>query len=232
MVEQKGFTSIIVENDAEFKKALDLMGEKISDFSIPFNLIANDFYRSNKIIFGLQSKGLYTDIQPTTKERHDKWNNAVYPILVGKTGRLASSLLSKNARDSYFFAGKKFMIFGTKTPYAIYHQSDEGRKRLSGTQLENRVFRMMGKNQKIRESMGDVKKMKSAFGRRLFKKMQKTYLTSFENDMVYLLPQRKMIFISGGPNEKALDSRITGRLERWTTIVKNHVANVTAENNK
>lgn len=37
------------------------------------------------------------------------------------------------------------------------------------------------------------------------------------------LPQRKFIFIDGGPNDASKDSQITGRRERWLNIINDHV---------
>lgn len=37
------------------------------------------------------------------------------------------------------------------------------------------------------------------------------------------LPQRKFIFIDGGPNDASKDSAITGRRERWLNIMNDHV---------
>ena len=42
--------SFITENDEAFAKVLNDAGEKISDFRIPYGLIANDFYKSNRKI--------------------------------------------------------------------------------------------------------------------------------------------------------------------------------------
>lgn len=41
-----------------------------------------------------------------------------------------------------------------------------------------------------------------------------------------VLPQRKVIFISGGPAEKAKDSVVSGRLEAWTNIITDYVNQV------
>lgn len=38
------------------------------------------------------------------------------------------------------------------------------------------------------------------------------------------LPQRKVIFISGGPAEKAKDSLVSGRLEAWLNIINDHIS--------
>ena len=41
------------------------------------------------------------------------------------------------------------------------------------------------------------------------------------------IPQRKFLFISGGEDEVAKDSRITGRIERWVNLIDNYVKQVT-----
>lgn len=47
-----------------------------------------------------------------------------------------------------------------------------------------------------------------------------------------VLPQRKFIFISGGADEIALDSRAGGRLLRWTRIIENHIQQVLEKEGK
>lgn len=37
------------------------------------------------------------------------------------------------------------------------------------------------------------------------------------------IPQRKFIFIDGGPNDASKDSAITGRRERWLNIIDEHI---------
>lgn len=37
------------------------------------------------------------------------------------------------------------------------------------------------------------------------------------------LPQRKFIFIDGGPADRSRDSNINGRRERWTSIIETHI---------
>lgn|SRR4030042_5598721 len=124
------FTSYNVDNDKSFQRAIKRMSRVTSDFRIPFNLIANDFYKSEKAIFQLKSSGFYPDLSPKYKEFKERKYGFAYPILVGKTGRLAASLLSRNAPYSEFFIGKQTLIFGTNVDYAIYHQSDRPRKKI------------------------------------------------------------------------------------------------------
>lgn len=169
--------SYIVDNDEVFKRQLERLGELTSDFRIPFYLIANDFYKSNRKLFTLQSKGLYQDLapaqgedgNPTTKTDYKKRKQRevgfVYPILV-KSGRLANSLLDRNAPGADFFIDETSLIMGTTVSYAKYHQSDAPRSRI---------------------------------------------------------PQRKVVFIDGGPAEKARDASIAGRRERWGSIIFDHI---------
>lgn len=37
------------------------------------------------------------------------------------------------------------------------------------------------------------------------------------------IPQRKFVFIDGGPADKSKDSSINGRRERWTSIIDTHI---------
>ena len=37
------------------------------------------------------------------------------------------------------------------------------------------------------------------------------------------IPQRKFVFIDGGPSDRSSDSSINGRRERWTSIISTHV---------
>ena len=155
-----------IKNEAEFRRQLERLKELTSDFRIPLNLIANDFYRSEKKIFSLKSAGRYPELAQSTidqKERLLGKGNA-WPILF-RTGRLAKSLLSKDAPEAEFYIGKQELILGTSVPYAIYHQSDAARSRI---------------------------------------------------------PQRKVVFIDGGPLDNAKDGK-NGRRERWGNIIFNYI---------
>lgn len=120
-----------IDNEAEFSRQLERLGELTSDFRIPLNLIANDFFRSQKKIFTLRSAGRYPELAQSTidqKERLLGKGNA-WPILF-RTGRLAKSTLSRNHPESGFYIGTQELVLGTKVPYAIYHQSDAPRSRI------------------------------------------------------------------------------------------------------
>lgn len=128
------------ENDAKFQLWLNKLAENTDDFSKPFNLIANHWYKSNRKIFALKSPGKYQDLAPAAAKgvggvttssfyKQRKWNSLgfIYPILRGKTRKLENSILSKTAEDSVFFVGKKSLTMGTDVKYAKYHQSDRPR---------------------------------------------------------------------------------------------------------
>lgn len=152
-------------NHKEIYDRLDKMGKVTGDFRIPFTLIANDFYKSQRKIFMLKGPGRYVDLTPKYKKRKKKEVGFAYPILL-KTGRLANSTLGPSNRDSVFSLTRNSLVMGSSTPYGIYHQSD-------------------------------------AFPRRK-------------------IPQRKFIFIDGGPGDKAQDG-VNGRRERWLNIIQSHV---------
>lgn len=167
-----------IENNIEFQKKLNDLGKATNNFSIPFKLIASDFYRSNRKLFTLQSAGLYQDLAPSAgqdgnpttksnyKEQKKKDVGFVYPILVGKTRDLSNSLLGRSHKYSIFMLGYKELQMGTNVPYGKFHQSD-------GTRTK--------------------------------------------------IPQRKFVFIDGGPADKSSDSNISGRRERWISIIDTHI---------
>jgi len=173
------------ENDKAFVKALNDLGKATDDFRIPFGLIANDWYKSNRLIFGLKSPGLYTDLggflpnrrdrkikgERVTRREYAKYQKKkevgfVYPILK-RHGDIERSMSSKSSPGAEFFIGRQTLIMGTQISYAKFHQSDRTPRKK--------------------------------------------------------LPQRKLIFISGGPAEKAKDARISGRRERWLKIINEHI---------
>lgn len=187
---QDPIISFIPENDEAFRRGIERLARATDDFRIPFGLIGKDFYRSNKIIFGLKSAGLYPPLggfnyrdkvgnktkRELAEERKKKRVGFAYPLLVGETSTLQKSLSSPSGQGAEFFIGRKTLIMGTSVSYAKFHQSD----RTPRTKL----------------------------------------------------PQRKMIFISGGPGEKSKDSRIAGRRERWLNIINDYAFQLTKGYNR
>lgn len=136
----------IIENERDFKNALDKLGKATSDFRIPFRLISSDFYRSQKKIFQLQSEGLYPPLggfnytavddngltrRENAETRKEKLTGHPWaPILFGKTGDLRDSTLSNSHRYSIFFLGRQELQIGTSVPYGKFHQSDKPRTKI------------------------------------------------------------------------------------------------------
>lgn len=183
-------TSYIVSNDKDIVAALSRLEKTVSDFRIPFGLMAKEFYKTNKKIFQLKSKGLYPDFggfnplrevgffdgKPETarsraKRLKKKEVGFVYPLLF-RTGRIASSLLNPSDPEAVYKLDKKNLMLGTDVPYAIYHQSDKPRK---------------------------------------------------------TLPQRKVVFIDGGPYEQSRGANISGRRETWLNIINQYIVDTINE---
>jgi len=155
-----------IENQKSFEQALDRLGKTVSDFRPSFIAIGEDWYKGNRQLFTLQSRGLYDDLSENYKPQKKKKVGFIYPILVGETRRLSNSILGKKNLGSVFTLRKQSLFMGTRTPYAKYHQSDAPRR---------------------------------------------------------TLPQRKIVFISGGPSDKSKDSGINGRRERWLNIINDQI---------
>lgn len=128
------FTSYVVDNDKSFRAALQRASDASQDLRVPFGLILADFYRSEQAIFKLKSPGQYPDFKsggPDSKyaKAKEKAVGFKYPLLV-RTGRLAASLLSKDAPGAVVAIGPTEMTFGTQIEYGIFHQSDDPRSKI------------------------------------------------------------------------------------------------------
>ncbi len=174
-------TSYIVENDADFNRAIERLRKTTNDFRVPFGLIAKNFYQSNKKIFKLKSAGKYPDLgglnpntipdgQTETNEVRAKRAKLrevgfIYPLMV-RTGRLASSLVNPSDGETVRQISKTGLVLGTSVPYTKYHQSDEPRTKI---------------------------------------------------------PQRKVVFIDGGPLETSRGAKTSGRREAWLNIINKYI---------
>lgn len=147
-----GFISYIVDNDKKFQAAIADAYKRTGDLRVPFGLILQDFYRSEKALFQLQGPGQYPPFKNshghyvTRKNGSRKWVQDEggespyqrakkrkvgfdYPLLV-RSGRLAASLLSASSSDAIAVATPSTLTIGTRVPYGIYHQSDEPRTKI------------------------------------------------------------------------------------------------------
>jgi phage gpG-like protein len=152
-------TSYSIENDREFRAAIDSALKKVGNLKVAFKLIADDWFKSNKSQFTLKNSGQYPPLSPDYARRK-RQEVGEKPIMV-YSGRLRDSLTQKTHPDAIRIIGRTALILGTSVEYAIYHQSDRPRSRL---------------------------------------------------------PQRKVVFI-GPEAPRSAPSRITGRLERFLSIL-------------
>lgn len=135
MAEQ--FTSYSIQNDAAFRAGLDRALNTVTDLRIPYGLILQDFYKSQRAIFKLKSAGLYPDFKgerdqdgktPYQKRKLKKFGFD-YPLLKA-TGKLEKSTTTPNSEGSVSKITPLTLVFGTSIPYAIYHQSDSPRSKI------------------------------------------------------------------------------------------------------
>lgn len=134
----QAFTSYIVDNDRKFRSAIQRAADATGDLRIPFGLILADFYRSEQAIFALKGPGQYTDfvengkvVGPISKyaKAKEKKVGFKYPFLV-RSGRLAASVLSRDASGAVATIEPLSMTWGTTVPYGVFHQSDAPRKKI------------------------------------------------------------------------------------------------------
>lgn len=143
-----------VANQIELQKKLTELGLATKDFTIPFRLIASDFYKSQKQLTTLKSRGLYQDLSPAYKKAKTRWKGTPYPIL-DLTGELFASTLSKDHANSIFQLDRETLIIGTNIPYGKYHQSDKPRRKIPQRKF---IF--------ITGGSGDKSKDSGIYGRR------------------------------------------------------------------
>jgi len=130
-------TSYIVENDEAFAAALERLKKSTSDFRIPFGLIAKDFYKGNRKIFKLKTRGKYPVLggknpksdsgfgtqskQERAETQKERQVGFIYPLLL-REGGLAASLLKPGDSEAIRKISATGLELGTSTPYAKYHQ--------------------------------------------------------------------------------------------------------------
>lgn len=135
-----------------FKVNVERALKQVGDLSIPFRLIADDFYKSEEAVFSLKGPGGFPPFQGrkigemrrsarTIPKRYDAYTpyqyrkerdfgyNKGYPLLV-RTARLSDSVTSGTASESILRIGPQTLVIGTSVPYADYHQSDAARKKI------------------------------------------------------------------------------------------------------
>jgi phage gpG-like protein len=162
MASSPGFVSYSVSNDKAFAAKLKEARQVTDDLRIPLRKIAIDFYKGQKAIFGLKSKGRYPDFKG--KKIKDTWKRPglpqlrtreggltpyafskkkkygfLYPLLVA-TGKLGLSASTPDSEGSIYTLGKTTLQIGTSIEYGKYHQQDSRR----GQKMPLRKFLFIG----------------------------------------------------------------------------------------
>jgi len=110
--------SYVVDPGKKFSAALKDAQEKSVDLTVPLQLIARQWFKSNRAIFALKGKGKYADLSPKYKLLKRRIIGSEYPILEF-SGALKESIT--NPKDSHAISlviNKTGIVLGTSIPYA------------------------------------------------------------------------------------------------------------------
>ena len=116
-----------------FEKKLRGLMKRSDDMSPAFSVIGYMFRQSRKTIFSLKGPGQYPDFKGGKNSPYAKRKEYLlgrkYPLLY-LSGDLKESIIDKNDSKNITVIDKKAFAFGTKIPYAKYHNSDRLRKKI------------------------------------------------------------------------------------------------------
>lgn len=115
-----------VDPQGALAKALGEASAKVSDLTLPLNLIAQQWFKSNVAIFTLVGAGKYVDLTDLYKKRKTKAKGSPYPILKW-SGALESSITDPtNAFSIHNIINRNSLLLGTRitsktgAPYAYF----------------------------------------------------------------------------------------------------------------
>ena len=107
-------------------EGLDELSDDLTDMRPMFEQFASDFYKDEKRIFGMKTAGRWAkegkDLSPKYKAHKIKTKGKAYPILLFD-GKLARSLLNRNAPGSVLHISTDNFQIGTSIPYGQYHMT-------------------------------------------------------------------------------------------------------------
>lgn len=110
----------IVDPGDRFKNAMTKAIASVDDLTIPLQLIARQWFKSNRALFLLKSQGKFADLSDAYKEQKEKLVGFVYPILK-RSGALEQSVTDPQDSDAIsVIVNKTGLILGTKKRYALY----------------------------------------------------------------------------------------------------------------
>lgn len=141
----------------QFEAKLAKLVKRHKDLSPVFVAIGEMFRQSRKTIFKLKGRGGYKDLSPRYKKRKEKKFNFIYPILKA-SGHMEKSIISKSHAKNITIVSKRDFAFGTRVPYAKYHNSDKPRTKSSRIPLRKFIFWGPEAPRRVRKQTNDVHK--------------------------------------------------------------------------
>ena len=108
--------------DKEFQAAIQKAKKDLGDLTIPFTLMTQSWFKSNRAIFSLGGPGKYADLSESYKPVKAKKWGFTYPILKA-SGALANSITVPGDTNSIAqIINKRTLILGSKIEYGKHHQ--------------------------------------------------------------------------------------------------------------
>lgn len=128
-----------VHGDKLVSRKLVRFGNRAIDAAPAFRLIADDMRHYETERFDSAGNGTWAPLEASTIAQ--KARKGLDPRILHATERLRRSLTSDHAPDQELIITPAFMVFGSKVPYAQFHQKGEGvptRKPLGFTEGQKR----------------------------------------------------------------------------------------------
>ena len=120
------FTFKTTPDEAQFSRAFSRFGDNITDFTKPFERIADNFYEGEREIFGSGggAAGGWAPLSP----QYAAWKSLHYPgrPILQRTGAMMESFTGKSGPFSRFSLAPKRLEMGADDPKAGYHQKGGG----------------------------------------------------------------------------------------------------------
>lgn len=123
--------SVDIDTNKQFRRAIDSAVKGLNDLTVPYKLMAREWFKANRSIFiqSRQGPGKYEDLSPGYKLLKPRKYGFVYPILRA-SGKLADSMTNPQSGDSInLIINRKTLLLGTKAttkkgaPYAAMLQA-------------------------------------------------------------------------------------------------------------
>ena len=114
-----------VLNEVQFSRAFGDAANKVNDLTLPFSLLANDFFTTMANVFeaegAFEEREKWQELSPT----YAAWKARHYPgkKILERTGRMLRSLTIRGSEDNILKIEPMELQIGTRVPYAIYHQT-------------------------------------------------------------------------------------------------------------